>query len=416
MNWSILSHQRLCAAEKDSMAAADKNRFLCQMCGKLTDAGSARCRNCGGNPVVQSGCSVSPCGPANGYAARSDSGQNGSAEYEALRDQMDLLIRGNREMGFAVSALEKELVAAKAGLETLLGELCSGKLVVRARFIGKWAAQAKKDFKGMKLKEICARKKWEFLGKCPERKMRAMESMLAGAEKWFSAMEWDNAYSALRSAEALVPKNYPLTSFMARFALDMEKYSDAATYVGRSLEEKPLPIETLKLAALSYFLSGNESGAQACADRWIREAGENYEPLLLKAYIKAASGRWDEARRCSELAMSREEGLIPQLILAFSLIRQEKKRTARKVLDKASRDYPESPEVKHMQHALFLLSGSRKEAVSVRSSLVEAVDVRLCRKREKLLDANKIESFFETVKPDMEMVMRDLNAGTLTSA
>lgn len=398
------------------MTAAGKNSFLCQICGKPTDAGSCKCGHCGGNPVVQSGCSVSAGGPWGGNDARNGSGQKDSSEYEALRDQMDLLIRDNRELGFAVSSLEKELIVTKAGLETLLGELCSGKLPVKSRFVGKWAAQAKRDFKCAQLKEMYARKKWDFLGKCPERKMRAMESLLAGAERSFSSLEWENAYSALRSAETLAPRNYPLASFMARFALEMEKYADASAYIEKSLEEDPLPIETVKLAALSYLLSGNESGAQACADRWIREAGESYEPLLLKAYIKAASGRWDEARRCSELAISREEGLIPQLILAFSLIRQEKKRTAKKVLDKASRAYPASPEVKHMQHALFLLSGSRKEAVTVRSSLVEAVDVSLCRKREKLLNANKIESFFETVKPDMEMVLRDLNAGTLTSA
>jgi len=389
------------------MTTPSKKRFLCQQCGRLTDASGGRCGRCGGNPVIQSGCSVSQA-PASSERQAPRVSARAVLEQDEVRDQLESVLRETRILGDSISSMERELIVARAGLETLLGEMAKRGILAKKEFIGKWAAQAKADVKGGRLKEEYARKKWEIVGRGPE-KCRAL---LDEAERLMASSEWDRAYRSFKSAEAASGRNFALTAFVARFALETERFSEAERFSGKLLGQKPLPLENLKLAALSCMFSGNAAEAQAHADRWIKEAGECYEPLLIKAFAKIAAGRWSEAGRCSEKAMEMEDSLVPHLILAFSLMRREKRRTARKVLEKASRFYPSSPEIKHMQHALYLLDGSLKEAVSVKSLLVEADDLNLCRKRERFMSANKIESILETVKPDMEMVLGDMGAGT----
>ncbi len=391
------------------MKGKHRTSFICQSCGALIDARSQRCGTCGRNPVIQTSFrgSESVHGP-DGAPEKNQSRCSG--ECDELRSQQSRLQKENRSLAASLEELEKELIVTKAGLETLLGELCGRKTIDRRGFIGKWASQAKSDFKGLRLRELFLSKKWEFLGDSPGKNGSKYRSLIAGAESFFAAMEWEKAYPPLVSAEELAGESFPLAAFMARFAAETGKFADAVRYASKALEEKPLPLETIKLAALSNLMAGNPGEARKLADRWIREAGEGYEPLLFKACVKASSGRWDEAGKYCEKAIRKDEGLIPRPILAFSLLRQKKRGPAKKVLDAASGFYPASPEIKHMQHALHLLNGALEEAVTVRSTFPEAEDVILCRKREKLLNAKKIERFFETVEPDMEMVMSDLNA------
>ena len=392
------------------MKGNNRKNLICQSCGALIDAVSQRCEACGRSPVIQTAFRASDAGQgAEGAAAKNHARY--SAEYDELRDNQSRLLKENRSLSASLEELEKELIVTKAGLETLLGELCGKKMLDRSRFIGKWAAQAKNDFKGLKLRELFLSKKWEFLGEIPGRNGAKYRSLIAEAESFFAAMEWDKAYYPLVSAGELAGGNFSLAAFLSRFAVETGKFADAVKYASRALEEVPLPLETLKLGALSNLMAGNPGEARKLADRWIREAGEGYEPLLFKALVKASDGRWSEAGKYCEKAIRKDEGLIPHLILAFSLLRQQKRGPAKKVLDAASGFYPASPEIKHMQHALHLLNGSRDEAVTVRSTFPETEDVDLCRKREKLFSDNNIERFFETVEPDMEMVMSDLNAG-----
>ncbi len=395
----------------------DKTRksFICQSCGALTDARMNRCGICGRNPVIQTACNVADTEQGGGNSNSKTPGR-AAGEYEAVRDQIELVFRENRTLGNVLSGLERELMVTKAGFETLLGELGRRKVIDKEDFILKWSAQVRTDLKGVRLKEMFLSKKWEFLGEQPVKGGARFRSLLDEAESCFSALEWEKAYASLASAERMTGNGYSLTIFMARFAIETGRSGDAERYSKKALTESPVPMEALKLAALSNMISGRQREAGKLVDRWIREAGESYEPLLFKAYMKASAGSWKEAGKWCEKAIEMDEGLIPHLILAFSLLRQEKRGPAKKVLEKALSFYPASPEIRHMQHALHLLNGSRDEAVTVRSAFPEREDVDLCRKREKLLSANKLDSFFETVEPDIEMVLSDLNAGRPVTA
>jgi tetratricopeptide (TPR) repeat protein len=394
------------------MTTPNRKSMFCQRCGKLTSAGTSKCEHCHGTPIIQSSCSVSE-GEQWMEKTAPQPGSKPYTGFDAFKEQLDFILQENKTFAGTISSLEKELLITKAGLETLLGELSKKKLLRKSDFIEKWALQTRTDFKGLKLKELYLSRKWDILGNYSGKEQGRYESLLDEADNFFAILEWEKAYQSLRSAEKLSDGNFSLTGFLAQFALEMEKFEEAKKYTEKSLTEKPLPLETLKLATLVNIFSKNGREALKYADKWIKEAGECYEALLIKAFIKFVSGKWNEAGKCSEKAIAKDEGLIPHLILAFSLIRQEKTRSAGKVLEKASRFYPRSPEIKHMQHALYLLNGSAKEAVSVKSMLVEAEDLSLCRKRERLLSANKIESFLETVKPDIEMVLSDLSFSRL---
>jgi tetratricopeptide (TPR) repeat protein len=395
------------------MTTANRDTIICQRCGKDTDFKAEKCVACGQKSMIQ-GTFANHEADDGGEKAGSAAENRFFGEYETLKSQIEFLLQENRSYSNSISSMEKELVITKAGLETLLGEMHRKKLLKKSEFIGKWALQAKIDFKGLRLKELFARKKWDIMAGHSGKDQEKFEGLVKETESCFAALEWEKAYDSLRAAERISHVNYGLVNYLAQFAMEMERYAEAGKYVDKALCEKPVTMETVKIAALVSLYSEDMRGALKYADRWIKEGGECYEALLIKAFIKSAAGKWDEAQECSKQAIAQEEGLIPHLILAFSLMSQEKTQRARKVLEKASRFFPKSSEIKHMQHALCLLSGSKEEACSIKSGLEEAADINLCRKRERLLSANKIENVLDTVKPDIQMVMGDLSITRLT--
>jgi len=104
-----------------------------------------------------------------------------------------------------------------------------------------------------------------------------------------------------------------------------------------------------------------------------------------------------------------EKNLFALLMLSFSLSMQKKYDESKKALEEELKLHPENKDIKHILHAIYLLSSDKINAISIRKSLKNDRDYKICIERERYLNTNKMLKFWRSFAPPIDKFLLELN-------
>ena len=384
------------------MATSKGKSIVCQVCGNETPFDERLCRHCGGIPLFANERETPKEKDDNYYNFLEE-------EINYLKQKMESLSIENEENKKNIQELEKDLFSQRAGLNLLLNEVEKKLKLDRATFFEMWEDSVKQHFRIMILKDNFLEKKLEMISQSSSENLPQFEDFILKVEESFYLLDIDEILKALKEALNLSQSNLPLIVFSGRFFFEMGRMDEAKSLIFSALKKGITSKEIFKLAAMISLFFGDFNQAKGFVEQYSKSGGEQFETFILRACIEANTGNWKEATRWSSLALKEEKNLFALLMLSFSLVMQKKYDQSKKIIEEELNLRPENKDIKHILHAIYLLGGDKVNAVSIRKSLKNERDYKICIQRERYFNTNKMLKFFRSFAPPIDKFLLELN-------
>ncbi len=384
------------------MATSKSKSIVCQVCGNETPFDERLCRHCGGIPLFANERETLKEKDDNYYNFLEE-------EINYLKQKIESLSIENEENQKSIQELEKDLFSQRAGLNLLLNEIKKKLKLDRTTFFEMWEDSVKQHFRIMIFKDIFLGKKFEMISQSSTENLPQFEDCILRAEESFYSLDIDGILRALTEALNLSQSNLPLIVFSGRFFFEVGRMDEAKNLILSALKRGITSKEIFKLAAMISLFLGNFKEAKNFVHLYTKNGGAQFEGFILKCCIDANMGNWDEATKWSTLALKEEKNLFALLMLSFSLSMQKKYDESKKALEEELKLHPENKDIKHILHAIYLLSGDKINAISIRKSLKNDRDYKICIERERYLNTNKMLKFWRSFAPPIDKFLLELN-------